>query len=88
MEVKARLEGYQRKTPDEKRRLLDSVSKVMHEVLFTVFTNEPTSSDSDDEETVPDMAAFHAYLTDLYQSGRRARQDSQVHTSSDFHGAL
>ena len=88
MEFKARLEGSQRKTPDEKGRLLDSVTKMIHEVLFTAFTNEPTSSDSDDEETVPDMAAFHAYLTDLYQSGRRTRQDSQVHTSSDFHGAL
>jgi hypothetical protein len=88
VESKALLEGSQRKTPDEKGRLLDSVSKMIHEVLFAAYSSEPISSDSDDEETVPDMAAFHAYLTDLYQSGRRARQDSQVHTSSDFHGAL
>ena len=39
-----------RKTPDEKGRLLDNVSKVMHEVLFTAFTDESIPSDSDDEE--------------------------------------
>ena len=88
MEVKARLDGYQRKTPDEKGRLLDNVSKVMHEVLFTAFKEESIPSDSDDEESVPDVAAFHAYLTELYQSGRHARQDSQVHSNSDFQGAL
>jgi len=88
VEVKARLDGCQRKTPDEKGRLLDNVSKVMHEVLFTAFKEESSSPDSDDEETVPDVAAFHAYLTELYQSGRHARQDSQVHSNSDFQGAL
>ena len=60
----------------------------MHEVLFTAFKEESSSPDSDDEETVPDVTVFHAYLTELYQSGRYARQNSQTHTNSDFQGAL
>ena len=50
VEVKRRLAGCQSKTPGEKGHLLDNVTKVVHEVLFTAHrrSGDPDSDDGED----------------------------------------
>ena len=88
VEVKRRLAGSQSKTHEEKGRLLDSVSKAVHEVLYTATRHSGDPDSDDDEDPVTGGPDFEALVTDLHQSGRQARRNTQTHSNSNFQGAL
>ena len=86
--MKRRLAGSQSKTPGEKGCLLDSVSKAVHEVLFTTHQRSGDLDSDDEADPVTDGPDFEAYVTGLHQSGRQARPGPRTDSNSGFKGAL
>ena len=88
VDMNRRLAGSHSKTPGEKGRLLDHVSKAVHGVLFAAYqcSGDP---DSDDEgDPVTGGLEIEANITSLHQSGRQAHLGSRTHSNSDFLGTL
>ena len=88
VDMKRRPAGPQSKTHEEEGCLLSTVSKAVHEVLYTVyrFSGDP---DSDDEDgPVTNGTEFEGLVAGLHQSGRQTRLNTQTHSNSDFQGSL
>ena len=88
VDIKKRLAGSHSKTPGEKGRLLDSVSKTVHDVLFATHQCSGDPDSDNEADLVAGGPEFKAYVTSLHQSGHQAHLGSRTHSNSDFRGAL
>ena len=88
VDVKQRFAESHSKTPEGKGRLLDSVSRTVHDALFTAHQCSGDPDSNSETDPVTDGLEFKAYVTSLHQYGRQARLDSRTHSNSDFRGAL
>ena len=63
-----------------------NVFKVVHEVLYSAYRESGEPDSDDGEDPVTGEPEFEAFATDLHQSGRQTRRNTQTHSIFGFSG--